>query len=74
MSILPPRKYEDEDEERLATALNEMGARMLSIVDSACRLRTAPGDAKRKRAMMKTNLEQAAHNGMDALSYSKAED
>jgi|GEM_PF-4840581 len=73
MSILPPRKYEDEEEQRLADALNELGAKMLSIVDAACRLRTAPNEAKRKRAMMRTNLEQAAHNGMDALSYSKSE-
>jgi len=72
-SILPPREYNDDEEARLAEALNNMGQKMLDIVDSACRLRTAPGDAKRQRALMRTNLEQAAHAGMAALTYSKSE-
>lgn len=71
MSVLPPRKYSSDEEERLAAALNDLGGKMLSAVDAACRLRTAPGDAKRQRALMKTNLEQSANHGLNALAYSQ---
>ena len=71
MSILPPREYETEEETRLAAVLNELGGRMLQAVDSACRLRTAPGEAKRQRALMRTNLEQAGNNAMNALAYAR---
>lgn len=71
MSILPPREYDTEEEARLAATINDLGNRMLSSVDAACRLRTAPGEAKRQRALMRTNLEQAANNGLNALAYAK---
>lgn len=72
MSILPPREYETEEEARLAASLNDLGSRMLATVDAACKLRTAPGEAKRQRALMRTNLEQAANSAMNALAYAKA--
>jgi len=73
MSILPPREYESESASRLASTIDDLGGKMLAAVDAACRLRTAPGDAKRQRALMRTSLEQAANAGMNALSYSKAD-
>lgn len=72
-SILPPREYSDPEEERLARALDDMASKMLAVVDAACRLRSAPPETKRQRAMMKTNLEEAAQKGMNALSYSKSD-
>lgn len=70
MSILAPRNYATEDERKLADALNDLCERMLKTVDAACRLRTAPGDAKRHRAYMRKSLESSANNGMDALAHS----
>lgn len=70
MSILPPRDYGGDDEaRRLAATLDDLGEKMLRAVDAACRLRTAPGDAKRLRQYMRRNLEEAALNGMGALAY-----
>ncbi len=69
MTILAPRDYASDEERQMAQALNKAAEQMLKAVDAACRLRTAPGDAKRKRALMRTNLEQAANNGMDALAH-----
>ena len=73
MSILPPRNYEDEDERKLASVIDELSGKILTAVDAACRLRTAPGDAKRHRQYVKRNLEEAASNAMAALSYSKGD-
>lgn len=68
-TILPPREYQDDDERRLADAIEGFAARILTAVDSACRLRTAPNDAKRQRALMRTKLEEAAQAGMAAYAY-----
>lgn len=71
MSILPPREYPDEDEARLASALNSAGDKMLAIVDAACRLRTAPKESQRHRAIMRRSLEEAAQAGMSAMAWYK---
>lgn len=70
MSVLPPRKYGTDEERRLAEAMNAGAENMLKVVDAACRLRTAPGEAKRQRAMMRKSLEDAATHGLNALAYS----
>lgn len=67
--ITPLRKYGSDEEARLAAELNDLGDKMLARVDAACRLRTAPGDAKRLRALMKNDLQAAIAKGMDALAY-----
>ena len=69
MSILPPREYATDDENRLAAFLNEAGEKLLGTVDAACKLRTAPGETKRQRAMVRTHLENAANSAMSALAY-----
>lgn len=69
-TLLAPRKYATVEEQELAERLNEMGGKMLSLIDAACRLRTAPPDAKRHRAYMRSSLEQAVNNGMDAYAHS----
>jgi len=69
MSVLPPRNYSTDEERRLAEAMNTGAENMLKVVDAACRLRTAPGEAKRQRQMMRKCLEDAAAHGLNALAY-----
>jgi hypothetical protein len=73
INILPPRDYGDDNEKQLAEKLNDMASKMLTIVDAACRLRSAPSDAKRQRAMMRTHLENAAQCGLNAFTYANDE-
>lgn len=67
--LLAPREW-SEDEIALAIALDKAGVAMLSMVDKSCYLRSAPDAARRQRAIMKTNLEQALSAGMAALAHS----
>ena len=70
MNVLPPRKYATDEERKLAEALDACAGQMLKVTDAACRLRTAPGEARRHRSLMRTALQRAANNGMDALAHS----
>ena len=70
MSILAPRTYERDEEQRLHDRLNHLLGQALDTVDAAVKLRSAPGEAKRQRQYMRKSLETAANNGMDALAHS----
>lgn len=70
MSILAPRKYSHDDEARLAARLEEMLTHVLTVVDSAVRLRTAPSESKRMRQIMKNKLQEAGMAGLDAMAHS----
>ena len=69
-AILAPRAYSTDEETRLAAAINDLGGKMLHYTNVACRRREAPGEAKRQCALMKTNLQAAANNAMDAIAHS----
>lgn len=70
MTILAPRTYDNDVEQRLHDRLNHVLGDALKIVDAATKLRSAPGEAKRHRQHMRKSLETAANNGMDALAHS----
>ncbi|MEM1149296.1 MAG: hypothetical protein AAGI03_01895 [Pseudomonadota bacterium] len=66
-----------DDERRLREALNRQCERFLHTVDSALRLRTAPSEVKRARALVRTSLINAGLNaiyGQDLLSAETTEE
>lgn len=69
-TIIPPRKIESDEEQRLREALNRHLGAALDTLDSAIRLRTAPNDAKRLRHLMRGDLLRAGQMGMDAHALS----
>lgn len=71
--LLPARAGESDDERRLRESINRMGAGLLSTLDSAIRLRTAPAEAQRTRHLARGNLVDFALKAMHALNLTAAE-
>ena len=64
--LLPARPNETDDERRLREAMNRHLGAAMSTLDHAIKLRTAPGDVKRMRHLMRTDLIQAGHKALHA--------
>ncbi len=70
--LLPPRPKDDVGAARLQAKLEEHAEQMLAAVDEFSRLRSAPGDTKRMRQNMRTDLERAITSGVSAYLWSIA--
>lgn len=68
--LLPARRGETDEERRMREAINRTGENMLTALDSAMRLRTAPSDAQRVRHMARGHLVQFAALAAVALALS----
>jgi len=66
--LLPGRAGETDDEKRLREALNRIGGKLISTLDAAIQLRTAPSEAQRTRHMVRGQLLIAATLAMQAFA------
>lgn len=72
-AILPPAVEGEPDEERrLRDAINRMGGQMLSALDSAVALRTAPAEAQRERHNARARLEEFGLHALNSLRWARA--
>jgi hypothetical protein len=67
-TFLPERSGETDDEKRLREAIDRQASQLLSTLDSAITLRTAPADAARTRHLARTDLLNFALKAMLAQS------
>jgi hypothetical protein len=64
--ILPPRAGETDDEKRFREALNRHAGNLLSTLDAALALRTAPPDVQRTRHLARGHLTDFCLKAMHA--------
>jgi hypothetical protein len=67
-ALLPPRAGETDEEQRLREALNRHGGSLLSTLDSAIGLRTAPPDVQRSRHLARGHLMDALLTAQHAFT------
>lgn len=65
-AFLPPAPGETDEERRLREAINRHAAGLMSAIDGAIRLRTAPNEAQRTRHRARGHLEDFALAAMHA--------
>lgn len=71
--ILPARPGETDDEARLREGINRHTGQLLSMLDAALRLRSAPSDAQRARHVARGHLQDFALKAMHAHALSTPE-
>ena len=67
-TILPVRVGETDTERRLREAINRHGGQMLSVLDAALALRSAPDQAQRARHKARGYMIDFALNAMHAIA------
>ena len=70
--ILPPREGETSEERRLRETLNRRAGQLLTTLDAAIALRTAPADAAKARHQARSSLINFARKAQQAHSLSIA--
>lgn len=70
--ILPPRDGETSEERRLRETLNRRAGQLLTTLDAAIALRTAPADAAKARHQARSSLMDFARKAQHAHSLSVA--
>lgn len=66
--ILPTRTGETDAERRLRETVNRLGGQLLSTLDSAIGLRTAPAEAAKARHAARQHLTGFALHAMHSLA------
>lgn len=70
--ILPARASETDAERRMREVINRLGGQLISALDAAIGLRTAPGHAAKARHVARGHLTDFALNAMHAVAVSEA--
>lgn len=73
-AILPTRRGETDDEQRLREAINRLAGQMLGTLDAALALRTAPQASQRARHVARGHLVEFAVMAMHAMALKESAD